>query len=240
MPYRQVIRAKKLGGQVAGHARRHARRVAASATAPFRDRLSPEREFLDLYEYQVAVGERLDRMREELIAIDDRHAGQLELDRQLRDQREAWYSELRAALLRLKDILDGSFGPGASRAVFQEDPPNMPDDPVALHQLGQRISDTLTDPGFDLEPAQQGVTVDPVALAGGFAVPLDGLGTTLKRLHDSESETRHTQSRKDEQLERLRGYSGKVVRFYEAFYDLAGHERLANRLRRSSHVRPRE
>ena len=62
MPYRQVIRAKKFGGQFAAHTRQHAARVARSATEPFRDRLAPGRKYLDLEEYQVAVGDELDRL----------------------------------------------------------------------------------------------------------------------------------------------------------------------------------
>ncbi len=237
MPYREVIRAEKLGGRVAGHARQHSRRVAKSATDPFRDRLPPDREFLDLYEYQVAVGEELDQMRRELIAIDDQHAREQEADRQVRDQRDDWVAGLRAALLKLKDTLEGSYGPGTSRMVFKEDPPRLPDDPVALHQVGHRVFDAMTDPQFELLPAQPGVAVNPRVLAEGFEPPLRGLGETLERLHDSESETRHTQSQKDVLLQRLATYSGKAARLFEALADLAGHEGLASRLRRSRHAR---
>ncbi len=237
MPYKQVIRAKKLGGQFAGHSRQHARRVATSATEPFRDRLSPDREFLDLYEYQIALGDELELRHTRLIAIVDRHDRQLERDRQLREQRDGWMADLREDLLQLKDTFDGHYGRGSARAVFQEDPPRIPDEAEAVHQLGKRVFDTLIDPGFDLEPTQQGVVVNPKLLARSFEEPLTGLGATLRVLHDSESVTRHTQSLKDTALERAEEFDGKVARFYEAFYDLAGHELLANRLRRSSHAR---
>ena len=229
MPYREVIRAGKLGGRLAGHARTNARRVAASATAPFRDRLSPEREFLDLYQYQVAVGEELDRMRAELVAIDDRHAREQERDRQLRDQRDAWVAEMRPALVNLKDTLEGSYGPGTSRKVFQEDPPRLPDDPVGVYRVAKRIFDTLIDPAFELRPAQPGVAINPRVLAESFERPLRGLGEVLERLHDSENETRHTQSQKDELLERIEVYSARVGRLYEALFEIAGYDRLAKR-----------
>jgi hypothetical protein len=48
----------------------------------------------------------------------------------------------------------------------------------------------------------------------------------------------HTQSEKDRQLEELETYNGNVARFYESLYVLAGYQRLAGRLRRSSHLRP--
>ncbi len=236
MPYREVIRAEKLGGQFAGHSRQHARRVATAACEPFQDQLRPDQEFLDLYEYQVAVGQELHEMRGELIAIDDRHARERERNRQLREQRDTWVAEMREALINLKETLEGSYGPGTSRRIFQE-APRLPDDPVALFQVGQRAFDTLTDPGFELQPMQPGVAINPRVLAEGFEDPLRGLGELLDRLHDSRSAIRHTQSEKDALLERVEVYSGKVARFYESLYDLAGYDRLAGRLRQSSHVR---
>ena len=237
MPFREIIRATKLGGRLAGHSRQNARRVAKSATDPFRDQLPPDREFLDLYEHQKAVGEEIVRMRRELIAIDDRHARQQELNRQLRIQRDSRVAEMRSALVKLKDTLDGSCGPGTSREVFQEDPPRLPDDPVALHQVGQRVFDTMTAPGFELEPAQPGVVVNPRVLAEGFEAPLNALGEALERLHDGESEARHTQSQKDVLHERLETRNGKAARYFEALADLAGHEGLAKRVRQSQHAR---
>ncbi len=237
MPYKQVIRADKLGGEVSSHAQQHARRVALSACEPFRDEMPPDQEYLDLYEYQVKVGEKLDQMRRELATIDDRHATEQELDRQLRDQRDAWVAEMREAMINLKETLDGSYGPGTSRRVFREDPPRLPDDPVALYRFSKRAFDTLSSPGFELKPTQPGVAINPRVLAQGFERPLGGLGEALERLHASRSETRHTQSEKDALLERALVYNGKVARLYEALYDIAGHERLAKRLRQSSHLR---
>lgn len=237
MPYREVTRTGKLGGRLAAHARQHARRVAESATAPFRDRLPPDREFLDLYEFQIAISDELDRRRDELLAIDDRHARQLERDRQLREQRDSWMVQVRAALIKIKDTAEGGYGPGASRKIFNEDPPVLPDDPAALHQVGQRVFDSLTDPEFALEPTQDGVAVNPRTLAEGFRIPLEGLGDSLEQLHVSESETRHTQSLKDAALEEYNTYTGNAARYLEAYFVLAGHKRLAKRLRQSSHGR---
>jgi hypothetical protein len=236
MPYREVIRAKKFGGRLAGHARQHAHRVATSAAAPFRDRLPPDREFPDIHEYQLWVGEEADRMRDQVIVIDDRHAEQRQRAHKLREQRDEWVRKLRPKLVTVKNTAEGSYGPGASREIFQEDP-QLPADPVALHQLAQRAYQTLTDPEFALVSVQPGVMVNPAVLAESFAEPLNGLEAVLTQLDDTESEIKHTQSEKDEHLEELETYNRNVVRFYEAFFVLAGHPRLAKRLRPSSHVR---
>ncbi len=240
MPYRQVIRAKKLGGQMAGHARQHARQVAASASALFPHLLQPGQVYLDLHQFQMAVGQELERLHAELIEIDNRHAHQLEVARQLRQQRGEWDAKVRTALVKLKGTAEGAFGPGASRVIFEEDPPRLPNDSTALHQVAERAFEILTDPGFPLDSEQPGVVVNPAVLAEGFAAPLAGLGTTLKSLHDAESAIRGTQSKKDEQLLKLEAFNGNVARFYEALYVLAGEQRLAGRLRRSSHVQPGE
>ncbi len=237
MPYRQVIRAKKFGGQFAAHTRQHAERVARSATEPFRDRLPPGRKHLDLEEYQVAVGDELDRLDAELTAIDDRHAAQLVRNRQLRERRDRLTTEVRETLIQIKDGAEGHYGPGSARTLFQEDPPRIPSDPVAVLQLGDRVHDALNDPGFDLQPTQPGVQVNPKVLATSLEGPLFELGATLRELHDSESLTRHTQSEKDAKLAEAEAFEGNVARFLEAFYVLAGHKRLASRLRRSSHLR---
>ncbi len=251
MPYRQVIRAKKLGGKMASHARQHAQLVATSATALFPgwlhrqpgDRgggLLPEQQFLDLYQFQMAVSEELDRLHAELIVIDNRHAHQLQVARQLREQRSDRDGRVRAAMLTLKQTAEGSFGPGASRIIFEEDPPRLPSDPAALHQMAERAYDILTDPEFALDSGQPGVVINPAVLADGFAEPLKDLGASLTALHDAESAIAQTQTLKDLHLEELETFNGHVARFYEALYVLAGHELLASRLRRSSHVQPTE
>ncbi len=237
MPHRQVIQAGKLGAQFAAHSRRHARRVATSATEPFRDYLEPGQEFLDLYQYQIALGEKLEWLEEVLIAIDNRHFGELESDRQARLQREQLIHQLRDVLLKLKATLDSNVGPGKSREIFKEDP-RLPREPKGLRQMAQRVFETLSDPELRLESALPGVHINPQMVADNLAAPVRELGAALKRLHDSESETHHTQSQKDKALDRLLEFDGQVARFFEAFYVLAGHDLLANRLRQSSHVRP--
>ena len=237
MPYQQVIQAGQLGARFAAHARRHARRVATSATEPFLDQRDPGREFLDLYQYQIALGGKLEELEAELVGADYRHAGELELDRQVRLQREQWVSEVRESLLKLKAILDSSVGERTSWETFKGDP-RLPRGARALRHLGQRVYDTMTDPGFTLESSQPGVLVNARMVADSVGAPLGQLGATLKLLDESESETQHTQSEKDVALAKLLKFDGQVARFFEALYDIAGHELLAGRLRRSSHARP--
>lgn len=82
------------------------------------------------------------------------------------------------------------------------------------------------------------MALNPRVLAEGLEQPLRDLERALTWLHESESESKHTQSPKDAILELAEAFAGEVARFYEALYDVAGHERLARRLRNSTHVRP--
>lgn len=236
MPYQQVIQAGQLGSQFAAHARQHARRVATSATEPYAHWLNPGQEFLDLYQHQMALGEKLEQLEAELFAIDHAHVDELERDRQVRLQREQWVSEVRESLLKLKSILDSSVGERTSWEIFKEDP-RLPRGAKSLRHIGQRVFDTLSDPGFTLVSSQPGVLVNAKLVAESLGGPLGELGSTLKRLAESESETKHTQSEKDVALNKLLEFDGQVARYFEALYDLAGHKLLASRLRRSSHVR---
>ena len=237
MPFRTVTNANKLAEKLAGHSRRHSERVALSATAPYSDRLPEGLRFLDLFEYQTLLGETLAEMRTELVAIDDRHAHELQIVANLREQRDRTVSNLRELLFQLRQTLDGYFGAGKS-ALFFDEAPVIPKDPVALHQLAERIHENLIDPDFPLPEAQQeGVMVSPRVMASGFEDAMTRLGQLLVWLRDSESESKHTQSLKDAAIERLEKFNGKVGRFFEALYDIAGHERLSSRLRISRHRR---
>jgi hypothetical protein len=236
MPYREVTRARKAASKFAAHARRHAQRVAESATELFGG--APDgQEYLDLHQFQIRVGDRLDQMYERLLDDDDEHAGELQRDRELRRQRDRHLVELRELLLQLKKILDGYSGPGTAQKVFKEDP-RVPMDAAATHQLTRRVHRTLLDPEFHLQGTQDGVAVNIRVLAQSLEEPMNGLGETLVALDSSESETKHTQSEKDARLAETREYNGLVARFFEALYALAGHRRLASRLRNSSHLRP--
>ena len=236
MPYLRETRARKASGQLAGHARQHAHRVAMSATDRYRHLLSPDREVLDLREFQRYLGEELARMELEISEHEDRHADQLQRDRDLRDVRDLKWREVVDGLLQLKKTVEGYAGPGANQKIFKENP-ILPDDPVALYALTRRVHNTLTAPGFALEGLQQGVVVSPRVLVKNFEGPMIALGEAIDELRDSESLTRHTQSLKDAALERIERFVGQVARFFEAFYHLSGHDRLAGRLRRSSHIR---
>ncbi len=235
MPQRKVTRLRKFCGLLAGHSWQQAERIAQAATAMVLEWLPEGQQVVDLLHLQICLGEKLEYYRDRLTGIDDEHMRELQVDRNLRERRDADASDLRERSLQLRDSLDGLYGNGGSKKIFQE-APIIPTDPVALHQLMGRVLNNLGDQDFPMpEPLQKGFTLDRDAAVSELEEPHQRLGASLKALAAAASDSKHSQSRKDAEVDEVAVFTGKVVRFYEALYDLVGFDRLSDRLRLSSH-----
>ena len=234
MPRKQVTRLRKRCGRLSGHLWSQAERVTAAADDLVRPWLPNDIEIVDLLHFQLCVGERLEALREELTAIDNQHAHELQVDRNLRQERDAVTALLREHMLQLRDSLNGLFGRGGGAKIF-EDAMLIPPDPVALHQLAGHVRDNLADEEFPMpEPVEQGFTLDRAAAVRALDVPYQRLGTVLKRLAQTESESKYSQSEKNALVTGAAVFTGKADRFLEALYDLVGLDGLSDRVRRSS------
>ncbi len=216
--------------RLAGFARGVGRQVAAAGSEPFR---TGGRAFVDLYEFQIGLGEALEVLHADLVALDDRHAEDLQRCRELRDLRRNLVADLRAALSRWKQALSGVLGP---RAVHQLLRPveRLPNDPAELRGVAERLFARLTDPALELPTVRPGVELDPLAMAQGFEAAMRQLGATLAELPDVEAAEQHSRTKKAEALERLGRFAGRVERFYGALYEVTGNGRLAERLRKGA------
>ncbi len=232
MPSVATIRLGKRSTALSSWVRSLGQKVAAAATEPFRDRLAAGRDFLDLREHLHCLGEALEAMYAELAAREDRLAGALEALRQRRRLREALFQELRAKLLGVADGFRAAYGRDAVRRWLW-DLPRLPTDPRGLHQVAKRCHAVLTDPSRELPPPQWGAAPDLAAMARAVKGPMNGLGKALVALPDGEAEASHAQALKDETKARLAEYAPKVERYCQAFAELSGQDRMAERLRRS-------
>ena len=237
MPRKTITRLRKKCGRLAGHSRQQAERVAKAALETIRDQLPEGQETVDLLQFQLFLGQRLEATRDQLTALDNEHAHELQVDRNLREERTSAAKEVRERLFQLRDSLDGLFGTGGSAKIF-EDVPRIPDDPMELHQLTGHIRANLSNPSFEMpRPLQQSFKLDREAAVAELAEPYQRLEDSLRQLEDTESDSKNSQSEKDSSVSDSQIFADRVARFYEAFYALVGLERLARRVRRSSHRR---
>ncbi len=235
MPRRKVTRLRKECALLAGHSWTQAERVAVAATDAVRRWLPEDQQVVDLLHLQLCLGEWLEEQRELLTEIDNRHMHELQIDRNLRLDRDAFTATVRERMIQLRNSCDGLFGAGGGAKIFEE-APVVPVDPVALHQLTGHVIDNLDDDDFPMpKPLQRGFKLDRKEVVRDLREPWEQLGTVLKRLAETESGSKFSQARKDTRVGEVQIFVGKVFRFYEALYDLAGFKGLAERVRRSSH-----
>ncbi len=235
MPRKKITQLNKLCGLLIGHSWQQSERIAVAATEAVRKWLPDDQEVADLLSFQLCIGEKLEEQRGRLTAIDSEHTHELAIDVGWRKVRDTSAAELRERSLQLRDSLDGLFGAGGSFEVFEETP-IIPTDPVALYLFIGHVRNNLGNEDFPLpKPLQKGFKLDRKGAVSDLEEPYQRLGEALRRLETSGSDSKHSQSMKDAEVDEVEVFVGRVFRYYEALYDLAGHFRLSDRLRRSSH-----
>ncbi len=235
MPRRKVTQLRKFCGLLAGHSWQQAERVTAAAIELVRPVLPEGLTDVGMLDFQLALGKLLERHRGQLTAVDNRHAHELQVDRNLRQERDEKTARVRFRMVQLRDSLDGLFGPGGGAKIF-EDAPLIPTDPVALRQLTGHVIDNLGNEDFPMpRPLQEGFKLDRQGAVRDLEEPHRQLGEVLKKLEGTESDSKFSQARKDEQVDDTEVFAYKVARYKEAFYDLVGLDGLSDRVRKSSH-----
>lgn len=225
-----VIQLGRFCRRLSGFARGVAHQVAAAGSEPFR---TGGRAFVDLHDFQLGLGELLEVLHAELVAVDERLAREVQRGRELRDLRRDLVAVLRGALTRWKSALSGALDRGEIRRLrWPVD--RLPQGADELLGLSERLFAHLTDPALELPAPRPGVELDLLAMAQGFEAPMRELGTTLAELRDVEAAEQHSRAKKAEAMERLRRFAGRVKRFYLALYEVTGNGRLAERLRKGA------
>ncbi|MCP4202876.1 MAG: hypothetical protein GY769_13210, partial [bacterium] len=160
MPRIKVTRLRKFCGLLAGHSWRQAERVARAAIELVGPWLPADAGELTMLDFQLGLAERLDDNRKNLTTADNLHLHELQVDRNLRQERDAATAEVREKMLQLRDSLDGLYGPGGAGKIFEDGGP-IPTDPVALAQFTGHALDNLGDEDFPMPtPLQKGFILD--------------------------------------------------------------------------------
>ncbi len=235
MPRKKVTQLRKLCGQLAGHSEQQAERAAQSAIELVRPWLPEGQEVVDLQTFLIALGRRLEWSRTGLTAVDDEHMHELQIDRNVREERDQATADLRELLIPFKDGLNGLYGLGGANKIFEE-AAIIPTDPVALVQLTGRVIDNLDNEDFAMpKPLQRAFKLDRKEAVRELRPPYQRLSAALVKLDGTQSESKYSQSRKDRNVSDVDVFGNRAARFLEAFYALIGLEGLAKRVRRSSH-----
>lgn len=214
--------------RLAAHAQSLGRAIAAAVTERFCGRVSTGGGFADLYQLQLGLADKLEALRAELVAWADRHAAEIERGQRLRDRRESLVLELRQVVLRLKDAFTGACDAGTAGTLLHPIR-RLAAGPAALLEQVKRFHALLADPALESPATEPGVEIDPALAAGSLEEPMEWLGETLAELSGNEAAVGHAKARRDEALEAVADFAGRVARYYGALCDLVGEGGTAGR-----------
>ncbi len=235
MPERMVTQLEADCESLAAAAAEHNPLVSERMTELWRSNIPKGQKVINILQLQSCLADDLIHRRDRLVdashsALSDRTANRAQL--QVRDNS---VEELREKLFQARSTFEGVYGAGSSFKIFEE-APVIPNQPRPLRHLARRVVDNLTSPDFELPPVREdGVTLDPVQLAKGIEAPLRKMEEAMAVLESRRRAYDQSLQQKGSSMTVTRAMVGRIARFLEALYDLAGYEVLSDRVRPSSH-----
>ncbi len=235
MAYKMIDWLEKLCGRVAGAAMQHRALITNALAERFRHKLPPEQTVPDVFQLQTWLAEELDELHARVIASEKGLKAELTEDRQDREERGRYVSEVRQHLFTARSVFDAMYGAGGSDVFFQEQSSWVRVDPVPLHRQGITVHDNILNPDFRRPLLRYDLEVNLEGLARGMEPSLDGLRSKLSGLHTSTQGSNALLAAKETDMAELDRRIGAGARLLEALYVWAEHEGLASRVRLSSH-----
>ncbi|MEE8525864.1 MAG: hypothetical protein V3T72_18160, partial [Thermoanaerobaculia bacterium] len=220
-------RLQKDGTSAADSGKANAVNVAEVLT-PLLAPLVPEGEPVpDLVAFQLGLARFVEAERDQLVALDQSHVTELSEDRESRRQRDAAYDGLYDQLSAIQDAWTGVYVAGAAAMLF-DGVELLPQDPVALHRLGERVHTRLTSADF-VEPEARltGQSLDREPLAAELGTWVGGLGTALAGVSRDLKDSDETLRTKQQAIDGFRQTLRFVARCLAGLYGLAGMDDLA-------------
>ncbi len=222
-----ITRLQKDGTSAADSGKANAVNVAEVLT-PLLAPLVPEGEPVpDLVAFQLGLARFVEAERDQLVALDQSHVTELSEDRESRRQRDAAYDGLYDQLSAIQDAWTGVYVAGAAAMLF-DGVELLPQDPVALHRLGERVHTRLTSADF-VEPEARltGQSLDREPLAAELGTWVGGLGTALAGVSRDLKDSDETLRTKQQAIDGFRQTLRFVARCLAGLYGLAGMDDLA-------------
>ncbi len=235
MAYKMIDGLEKVCGRVAGAAMEHRALITQALAERFRHKLPDGQTIPDIFQLQTWLAEELDEIHAQVIASEHGLKAELTEDRQDREERGRYVSEVRQHLFSARNIFDAIYGAGGSDVMFQEASSQVRIDPVPLHRQGVTVHRNILDPSFRRPPLRLDVEVNLEKLAHGMEPGLEGLRRTLSVLNSGVQASAASLAVKESRMEKLDRRTGAGARWLEATYNWAEQEGIAARVRLSSH-----
>ncbi len=236
MAYKMVDELEKFCGRVAGAAIEHRALITEALTERFKHKLIEGQTIPDVFQIQTWLAEELHEIHAEVIASETGLKAELTVDRQDREVRGRFVSDVRQHLFSARNIFDAIYGAGGSSVMFQEPPGfRIRTDPVPLYRQGSTVHDNILSPSFRRPRVRFDLEVNLEQLARGMEPGLEGLQRTLVVLRTGTQASNASLAAKELRMSALDKRTGLAARFLEAFYAWAEHEGIARRVRLSTH-----
>lgn len=227
MPSKMVTDRQALGAQVAAAIDSHAGEAEAAFALQVRSVLGGGEP--QVGELQVTVRQMLDRHLALLVEADEAHVaamGDLAEPRRLRGEAT---TTLYTALVGVRRIAEGLYGDRTEELLRLGGPVSQ--NPVVLLRQAQRVVARLTDAEVPRPERRVTSAFDEAEWVEQLAAPVAELDEALSRLRSALRRTESTLKAKNEALAAYDLAFGRVSRFMEALFDLAGLPSFASRLR---------
>ncbi len=235
MPQRMVTQLEADCEGLAAAASGHNPLVSERLTDLWRSNIPKGQKVINITQIQSCLADDLLHRRDRLVGDSRSVVSGLTANRVQVTERDSSVEELREKLFQARSTFEGVYGAGSSFKIF-EHAPLIPTQPRQLRHLAQVVVGNLTSPDFELPPVrEEGVTIDPVALARGIEKPLRKMEAAISALDDKRRDYDQSLQRKGSSMTGTQAMVGRSARFLEALYDLAGFEVLSDRVRPSSH-----
>ncbi len=208
----------------------HGEQVAADLEELFADKLR-EGETMPAFLIILRFLQRLlASAREGLTRIAAEHLKEVDGDNKSRRRRDVLKEKLAAKGRRLRDVLDGLFGPGSGLELAGLDR-RAAQEPVDLMAQTERIMERFSaiDTGT-IRPDLAGFSMDPTATIADLQSDYDefrGLVDELNRENRRSDATVIAKNQAMDEFDRIFRLVGSAL---AAYYSLAGHEELAKRV----------
>lgn len=234
-----VLDRQRIADKIVAAVRTHAQAVGTRMQEVFAPAVAEGEPAPDFVVFQEQLARYLEMRIAQMVEAEEVHFSELADDLAPRRRRDEAAQACRDSLIALRNTLTGAFGSDFGDSLLGVEG-RTPDDPLALHRLGRRALERLTEESLEIPPRRlDGFPVDLGALASQLEPVLDELGEALREVNEEDRRREATIRERDLALDAFDTAVGSIGRIAIAFDKLAGFPDFAGRIRFTLPVRRR-